>query len=97
MDYLVDGTKYNLNYTQLKEDYTKFIQQSDTEFSSPQNLIKALHFACIVLYLKGADAEMTVSDKAIIHQLVHLLDIPDEPLIDLAEIRELFKEVLYLA
>lgn len=97
MEYIVDGSRFILNYQDLKEDYFTFINQSDAEFIIPQNLIKALHFACIVLYLKGADAEMTVSDKAIIHQLVHLLDIPDEPLIDLAEIRELFKEVLYLA
>lgn len=97
MEYIVDGSRFILNYQDLKEDYFTFINQSDAEFIIPQNLIKALHFACIVLYLKEAGPEMTVSDKGIIHELIHLLDIPEEPLIDLAEIRELFKEVLYLA
>lgn len=70
--YLVDGSQYSFNYNDLQEDYFTFINQSDAEFIIPQNLIKALHFACIVLYLKDAGAEMTVSDKAIIHQLIHL-------------------------
>jgi hypothetical protein len=97
MEYTVSGKHFFLSYQDLKEDYFTFINQSDAEFIIPQNLIKALHFACIVLYLKEAGPEMTVSDKGIIHELVHLLDIPDEPLVDLAAIRDLFKEVLLLA
>jgi hypothetical protein len=95
MEYQVDGSTFVLNYQELRDDYFKFKNMSDADFM--KSLVKALHFACIVLYLKEAGPEITVSDKAIIHELVHLLDIPEEPLIDLQEIRKLFNEVLYLA
>ena len=97
MIYLVDGRQYHFSYNELQDDYYKYIKQSDDEFMQPANLIKALHFACIVLYFKDAGIEATVGDKGIIHQLVHLLDIPDEPLVDLQEVRKLFKDVLRLA
>lgn len=97
MEYLVNGKKFYLNYSELRDDYYHYVNLPDEEFVEPANLIKALHFACVVLYLKNASAEMTVSDEGIIHQLVHLLDIPDEPLLNLAEIRDLFNRVLYLA
>lgn len=95
MEYQVNGSTFVLNYQQLREDYFYYKNLSDADFM--KSLIKALHFACIVLYLKEAGPEMTVSDKAIIHEMIHLLDIPEEPLIDLQEIRELFNQVLYLA
>ncbi len=97
MEYIVDNSHFYLHYQELRDDYYHFINLTDAEFMLPQTLIKALHFACVVLYLKEAGPEMTVSDKAIIHELVHLLDIPDESLVDLSTIRKLFKEVLYLA
>lgn len=97
MQYVIDGSTYSLNYQQLREDFYFYRNLSDIEFKKKHNVIKALHFACIVLYLKEAGCEMTVGDKGIIHQLVHLLHIPDEPLVDLKEVRSLFNQVLYLA
>lgn len=97
MDYIINNKKFSLNYQGLREDYYQFVNQTDSEFIDQKNLIKALHFACVVLYLKEASAEMTVGDEAIIHQLIHLLDIPDEPVLNLQEIRSLFAEVLLLS
>lgn len=95
MEYKVGNSTFSLSYQELRNDYFYYKNLSDADFM--KNLIKALHFACIVSYLKENSLESTVGDKGIIHEMIHLLDIPDEPLIDLQEIRNLFNEVLYLA
>lgn len=66
----------------------------DNEFLD--NLPQALHIACVICYLKEINTENCLSDEGIIHQLIHLLDIPDDPIIDIKKIRQLFKEQLKL-
>lgn len=68
---------------------------SDEEFRS--KLSDAIHLACILAWFKELGADYTIGDGGIVHELVHLLAIPHEPLIDLKEVREQFKKDLYLA
>jgi hypothetical protein len=95
MDYLVDGKKYNMSYQALREQYILFCEMTDNKFMSM--LPRAIHFACVVCYLKETPTYICLSDEGIIHQLAHLLDIPKCELIQVKEIRELFKQQLILA
>jgi hypothetical protein len=92
MTYLSGKTQYNFVYSDLRELFNKYSAFTDEEFMV--NLIEILHFSCFVCYLKGYETETTLSDEGIIHQLVHLLHIPDEPVIDLQEIREQFNNLI---
>lgn len=88
MTYLVGHKQYNFNYSDLVERFNQYTNTTDAEFM--ENLVEILHFSCFVCYLKGYEVETTLSDEGIIHRLVHLLHIPDEPVINLQEIREQF-------
>lgn len=94
IEYLSEGTKFSLSYQQLKEHYVLFCNMDDTEFI--KNIPDALHLACIICLLKEIPTYVCLTDKGIIHELVHLLkeDVTTTPL---SEIRELFKVTLCLA
>lgn len=92
MTYLSGKTQYNFVYSDLTELFNKYSAMTDEEFM--KNLIEILHFSCFISYLKGYGVEMTLSDEGIIHQLVHLLHIPDEPVINLQEIRIQFNNLI---
>lgn len=85
---------YSFSYKKLVEDYERFCEMSDEEFMA--SLPKVLHFACFVGFIKEFDYAH-LSDDGIIHQLVHLLDIPNEPLIKIKDIRKQFEETLKLS
>lgn len=89
--YLIDGKKYNFSYKELKDRYHWFCNLSDTDFII--ELPHILHFAVFVSFFKELSPAQTLSYEGIIHQLTHLLCL-DEPLIDLQEIRQQFKELL---
>lgn len=72
MEYLVEGTKYVLNYPELKEDFDRYHAMTDAQFL--KSLVPALHFICVVSYLKGTPGYILTSDEGLIHQMVHLLD-----------------------
>jgi hypothetical protein len=95
MEYIVEGHKYNFSYQELKEAYIRLCELSDEEFM--KNISGALHLACVICFWKEIPSYLCLSDKGIIHELVHLLHIPDEPLVDIKEIRKLFKEQLKLS
>lgn len=95
MEYLVNGNKYNLSYSDLKEKYITFKNMSDQEFK--ENLPDAAHLACIICYLKEIPSYNCISDEGIIHELIHLMTCPNEPVVDLQEIRELFNKQLELS
>lgn len=95
MEYIVDGRKFVLSYTDLREDYYRFTSMTDEEFM--KNIPVALHFACVVCFLKEVPTYVALSDKGIIHELVHLLHIPDGNTTTLREIRDLFRDALKLA
>jgi hypothetical protein len=95
MDYLVEGKRFSYSYRELKETYHKFCNMTDDEFKS--NAIAAAHLACIICYVKEVPAYVCLSDLGIVHELIHLLHIPDDNTTSLPEIRKLFKENLLLA
>ena len=95
MQYLVNNKRYNLNYQELKDSYNEFISIPDDEFLD--RITQVIHLACVICYLKETPNEYTLSDEGIIHQLVHLIDIPDEPMVDIKEIRDNFTEILKLS
>ena len=81
MTYLCNDHQFYFSYPEFEELFRKFKGYSDEEFKN--DLPNILHFACFVSYLKELPIEATVGDYGIIHQLVHLLTIPDEPVINL--------------
>lgn len=94
MVYLVDDKKYGVSYSELREKYHEFINMPDAQFLKKIN--EALHFACFVSWFKELSLDQTLGDSGIVHELVHLIDIPDEPLVNLQEIRDKFKTMLVL-
>lgn len=96
MDYLVEGSKYSLSYSALREDYLRYKAMPDADFAA--SAIKILHFSCIVCYLKEMPAQAVLIDKGIIHELVHLLDADTKPdaLRELPGIREKFNKICEL-
>jgi len=95
MDYLVEGTKYSLSYSELKEQYLIHCNMTDEEFLF--NLPSALHTACIICFFKEIPTYVCLSDKGIVHELVHLLHLRKDTIPELPTIRELFKNQLKLA
>lgn len=90
MDYLVDGLQYSFSYKELKSKYNEIVSMSDSDFIG--NLPEVLHFACFVSYFKELPNTQTVSDVGIIHELIHLLHIPEET--DIKKVRKLFEGLL---
>lgn len=93
MTYLVDGKQYKLDYQELKSEWMRFCEMENEVFI--QNAIHAAHLACIICYLKGLGNEATISDRGIIHELIHLatIDVGD---LELLDIRKQFTDLLRL-
>ena len=79
MEYLVNGNKYNLSYVELRDKYNEICSLSLQSFLA--RLPEVLHLACIISFLKEIPNEHLVGDDGILHNLIHLLHIPDEPLV----------------
>lgn len=96
MNYLVGEDTYSFDYQDVKREYTRLCLLTDDQFM--KDLPAALHFAVFVCWVKGLSAAWVLRDDGIIHQLVHLLHLPDEPIItcQLQQIRQLFTEQLEL-
>lgn len=94
MEYIIDDKRFVLSYQELKEEYLRFCKMSDNEFLG--NLPAAAHLACIICYVKEIPAQVCLADTGVIHELIHLIHIPDCDLLSLAKIRKLFKESLKL-
>lgn len=88
MEYLIEGKKYHLSYGELKEKYLLFSNLSLAEFL--ERLPEVLHLTCIISFLKEVPSENTLSDTGLIHEIAHLLHIPEEPLVDAEKIRQQF-------
>lgn len=93
MEYLINDTKYHFSYKELKEKYLELSFLTLEEFL--ERLPEILHFAVFVCWFKGRGNEC-LSDVGIIHQLIHLLHIKDEPLVDAEKIKKQFEEELRL-
>lgn len=96
MDYIAGNSIYILRYQDLVEEYFLYKNMSDDEFLV--NIIKILHFSCMVGYLKELPASVVLIDNGIIHELVHLLDnsTKDDAKLRLSEIRKTFNIVMEL-
>jgi len=95
MEYRVNGKHYVISYSELKESHSKVCAYSDSEFLS--NLAEVLHIATIICFFKETPSYVCLADDGIIHQLVHLFHLPNDTILELVEIRNLFKEQLFLA
>jgi hypothetical protein len=95
VEYLVNGKRYILHYQELKARYQDFCGMTDEQFLA--NLPEATHLAVVISWLKELETEDVLSDKGVIHELVHLIHIPESPELNLQEIREAFRIKLMLA
>jgi len=95
MEYIVEGGKFSLSYSELKEKHSEFCQMSDDEFL--KDIGAATHLACIICYLKEIPTYVCLSDCGIVHELVHLIHIPKGNTTSLHDIRKMFENCLRLA
>jgi len=94
MEYLINGNKYNLSYVELRDKYNEICSLSLQSFLA--RLPEVLHLACVISFLKEIPNEHIVGDEGLIHELVHLLHIPDEPLVCAEKIKEQFETEMKL-
>ena len=94
MEYTINNKKYSVSKSELQKEYQKVVAYTDIEFL--ENIASIAHLACIISFYKDLPNVETLSDEGIVHQLIHLMDIPNEPLIDLQEIRCLFNKIMEL-
>ena len=93
IEYISQGYTFSLSYQELKQHHTRFSEMKDLEFLG--NMPDVIHLACIICFLKEIPPYVCLTDKGIIHELVHLLsdNVTTTPL---SEIRELFNTQLRL-
>lgn len=94
IEYLVGDKKYALSYSELRDNYWQFVQMPDEEFM--KRLVEAAHLACVISFLKES-GQWAVADTGIVHELIHLMHIPEGNTASLRDIRKLFEEQLKLA
>jgi hypothetical protein len=94
IEYVLEGRNYLLSYQQLREEHYRFCSMKDEEFMA--NLPAAAHLACVICYLKETPGYVALCDIGIIHELIHLMHIPEGNTTTLREIRKLFEETLKL-
>jgi len=94
MTYIVNDSQYQVSYQELRLHYFSIKNYTDVEFAT--NLPKILHLTCMICWFKEVPMDQVIGDEGIVHQLTHLLHIPEEPLIDLKEIRKQFNEICKL-
>ena len=91
-NYKVGGKSYSVSHKDLVGYYKEFIKFSSKEFM--ERLPEILHLVCIVSYIDDYTTKEVLSDQGLLHQLIHLLHIPDEPLIIQEDIQRQFEEEL---
>lgn len=89
-----DGKKFHLSYQELRGHYYRFVSMKDEEFR--RNLPDAAHFACVVCWLKEVGPDASIGDTGIVHQLIHLMTIGDDPIVQIKDVRKQFKKLLFL-
>ncbi len=97
IEYRLEGYDgfYSLSYSDLREKYNEFVAMSDYEFK--EKCVAALHLACVICFLKEIPTQYCLSDRGIVHELVHWLHIGDNNTTSFSDIRELYKTQLQLA
>ena len=59
MEYIVNGNKYSLSYSDLKERYLNIAELSNEAFMN--RLPEILHTACIICYVKEIPSSVVLS------------------------------------
>ena len=96
MYYLSENIKYNISYQELKEKHNKFCEMTHEEFE--KNIVKALHLACIICFFKEIPTYVCLTDRGIIHELIHIIEGDDCISADrFIEVRKDFETVLKLS
>jgi hypothetical protein len=94
MEYLINGNKYNLSYSDLRERYNEICSLSLQSFLA--RIPEILHLSCMISFLKEVPSYTTLGDEGLIHELKQLLHIPDEPLVCAEKIKKQFEEEMKL-
>lgn len=94
IEYILNDRKYAFSYSELRESYLQFLQMSDEEFV--KRLPEAAHLACVISFLKEF-GQWAISDVGIVHELIHLMHIPDGNTASLRDIRRIFEDQLKLS
>lgn len=95
MEYIQEGHSYSISYQNLREEYLNHCQMTDEEFI--KNLPSAIHLACIICFFKEVPHYLCLNDRGIIHELAHLLHIPESNTTSVEDIRKLFESSLELS
>jgi hypothetical protein len=89
--------RYMFSYQEARSAYRAFCDMPDDEFV--EKLPEAIHLAVFISFIKEIPTSDCLSDVGVIHELVHLLAIPDESLREstLKQVRTLFEHDLRLS
>jgi hypothetical protein len=97
MDYVVGEEKvtYSISYQELKEHHRRIVSYTDKQFM--KNLPEVAHVACVISWFKELSRDMTIGDRGIVHEIIHLMDIgKDYQQSETSRIREMFETYLKL-
>lgn len=83
-----ENRTYTYNPSELVAEYNSICSMSVEQFRL--NISKVLHYSVFACYIFNIPSKDVCSDQGLLHQLIHLVDIPDEPLVQASEIQQLF-------
>ena len=97
MEYRLNDRTYGFSYSDIKQSYEAFCRMTDRKFL--EKLPEAIHLACFICFIKEIPTQYCLSDVGVVHELVHLLCIPNEEgrASTVKDVRALFAEELRLA
>lgn len=93
IEYLVENIKYEFSYQDIREQYQSFCRMDDKQFI--ENINEAIHLACFICYIKEIPTYVCLSDRGIIHELIHIITGATD--LGIHEVRNLFCETLKLS
>jgi hypothetical protein len=93
MTYLIEDHKYEFKYSEVKDYYDEYCACTDEKFI--EDVVKVLHLACFICFLKEIPSYHCLSDTGIIHELVHMLESKDYT--HIRELRKRFELTCKLA
>lgn len=91
-EYKRENKTYVYDADLLEFQYNTFKKMSNEEFV--ENIIDALHYACYVSWLNKLNADQTLADNGIIHELVHLTKKSTRQYQNVSETRKKFNKML---
>lgn len=89
--YRVGETNYEYDPAKLMRTYELICDYSDEEFMD--NLAKILHFSSFMCFVLNLSNIETLSDKGIIHELIHLLNDNTRDYTDIKDVRKKFEDL----